>query len=92
MPIKKRYHAFYSGSVHGVGFRFTSERLASSLGISGWVRNLSDGRVELVCEGKETALAEFLKKISDVFGGYIRSADIREESYTGEFPDFDIRS
>jgi len=91
MPVNKRFHAFYSGSVQGIGFRFTAERLASSLGIKGWVSNLSDGRVELVCEGKGPALDEFLKKISDVFGAYMREADIRPEEVTGEFQDFDIR-
>ena len=91
MPMNKRFHAFYSGSVHGVGFRYTAQSAASAYGVDGWVMNLPDGRVELVCEGKDDAVARLFKKISDVFGSYISAADVREEKYIGEFTDFDIR-
>lgn len=70
--MKKRIHAYYSGQVQGVGFRFTAERLAVDLGLSGWVRNLSDNRVELLCEGKEEDLHEILAKIDKRLSGYIR--------------------
>jgi len=89
--MKKRLHAYYSGSVQGVGFRFTAERSAASLGLSGWVKNLHDGRVEVVCEGGEFELKEFLRKIGDVFKEYIMGTDIDWSAATGEFDEFDIR-
>ena len=51
--MKKRIHVYYEGRVQGVGFRFTSEYVAQQLKLTGWVKNLPDGRVELVAEGKE---------------------------------------
>ncbi|MFA5146347.1 MAG: acylphosphatase [Candidatus Omnitrophota bacterium] len=86
----KRIHVYYSGSVQGVGFRFAAERTAGSLGLSGWVRNLGDGRVETVCEGPEVSLKEFLGKIKNIFDGYISDADIEWAEATGEFEGFDI--
>ena len=89
--MNKRLHAFYYGSVQGVGFRFTAERLAVSLGISGFVSNLRDRRVEVVAEGKEPALKEFLEKIRSIFKTYINDIDIDWSEATGEFDTFDIR-
>ena len=89
--MNKRLHAYYSGSVQGVGFRFTAERLASALSITGWVKNLMNGRVELLCEGKESALKEFLEKLNNIFKQYICDSDIEWEEATGEFSEFDIR-
>ena len=60
MIENKRIHAYFSGSVQGVGFRFTAERLASALGLTGWVKNLQDGRVEVTCEGQEKDINGFL--------------------------------
>jgi len=46
--MAKRAHVYYSGSVQGVGFRFTAEDLARQNNLTGWVKNLADGRVEIV--------------------------------------------
>ena len=89
--MNKRLHVYYSGSVQGVGFRFTAERLALSLGLSGWVKNLWDGRVEIICEGAENKLKEFLSRIDDVFKEYIRDSGTEWDEPTGEFSGFDIR-
>ncbi len=89
--MKKQLHAYYSGSVHGVGFRYTAERMALSLDLTGWVKNLRDGRVEVLCEGREEALKEFLKKLETIFKGYIRDCDIEWTEATGGFDGFDIR-
>jgi acylphosphatase len=75
-----------------VGFRFTSERLASKLGLNGWVRNAEDGRVELVCEGEESDIDALLAKISGIFAGYIRDESVERSDASGEFEGFDIRS
>jgi acylphosphatase len=87
----KRIHIFYSGRVQGVGFRFTVERIALKLGITGWVKNLFDGRVELVAEGKEEKLEKFLKEINDYFANYILDSELFWKEPTGEFKDFRIR-
>jgi len=90
--LKKRAHVYYSGSVQGVGFRFTAERLASKLGLKGWVRNVEDGRVELVCEGEGSDIDALLAKLSDVFAGYIRGASVDRSEASGEFKGFDVRA
>lgn len=89
--MKKQVHVYYSGDVQGVGFRYTAERYASALDLAGWVRNLRDGRVEIICEGLENSVQEFLLKIDKVFGDYIKDKDISWNAPSGEFEGFDIR-
>ena len=89
--MDKCLHVYYSGSIQGVGFRFTAEEVATSLDIKGWVRNLEDGRVEILVEGTESALKEFLQKIEAMFSSYIRDREVGWEDATGEFDYFDIR-
>jgi len=67
---------FFSGTVQGVGFRFTAERLARRFPVAGFVRNLADGRVEVVAEGEEAVLVEFLTAIrSSGMKDYIRDVE-----------------
>lgn len=87
----KRVHALYSGSVQGVGFRFTAEASARKFKVNGWVSNLRDGRVEVVAEGEETDLKDFLGQISGEMSHYIVDTDVSWEEPTGEFRDFGIR-
>lgn len=89
--MNKRLNIYYSGSVQGVGFRFVAQSAARPLGITGWTKNLEDGRVEVVCEGEEEALNNFLDRIKDVFGPYIRDVRIETEKATGEFEGFEIK-
>ena len=89
--MNKRLHTYYSGSVQGVGFRFTAERIALSLDIMGWVKNLRDGRVEILCEGRESALKEFLAKLNNIFKEYIHDCETEWDAATAEFGEFDIR-
>jgi acylphosphatase len=89
--VKKQIHVYYSGRVQGVGFRFTAEDAASDLEITGWVRNLRDGRVEIVAEAEEGRLKEFLDKINLHFSSYIQDADIQWLPATGEFKDFGVK-
>ena len=56
-----RAHVFISGRVQGVGYRFSTLDRASELGISGWVRNLPDRRVEAVFEGSQAAVEEMIR-------------------------------
>ena len=90
--MKKQAHAYYSGRVQGIGFRFTAERLAEEQSVLGWVSNLSDGRVELVAEANEDTLKNFLTQINNIFGRYIQDIDIKWVPATGEFKDFGVRS
>ena len=89
--MEKRIHAYYTGRVQGVGFRFTAEDIARSLGVLGWVKNLRDGRVEVVAEAEEKVLKEFLGRINQYFSRYIQDADVAWQEPTGEFKDFGIR-
>lgn len=54
--MKVRRHFFFSGEVQGVGFRYSAFHLAEALGLTGWVRNLWDGRVEMEAQGDEAAV------------------------------------
>jgi acylphosphatase len=85
-----RRHVYYSGRVHGVGFRYTACRLARVRGVGGFVRNLGDGRVEVVAEGDENGLARFLADLEERMGGYIGGVEAAEEPATGEFDGFDV--
>ena len=58
-----RKHIFFSGDVQGVGFRYRSFYIAQSLGLSGWVENLWDGRVEMEVQGSEASIREMLARI-----------------------------
>jgi len=88
----KRIHLFYSGSVQGVGFRYTAQGLANEIGIVGWMKNLCDGRVEVVCEGKKEDIKDFLDKIQKgPLGYYIKNVDVTWEEPTNEFSGFEIR-
>ena len=90
--IDKRIHVFYSGRVQGVGFRYTVESVASKLGLTGWVRNMRDGRVEAVCEGGDKALRSFLDDIRNGFPDYyIKDAQVSWEEPAHEFDKFEIR-
>lgn len=87
----KRAHIFYSGHVQGIGFRYTAQDIAMSLGLKGWVKNLEDGRVEVVAEGKEGDIKEFLGRIAkEQLGRYIKNAELSREKPTGEFDSFEI--
>jgi len=89
--MTKRVHVVFSGRVQGVGFRFTAESEAASLGVVGWVRNLRGGDVEVVAEETEEILKDFVSRLESEFSGYIRDKEISWESPTGEFKDFSIR-
>ncbi len=60
-----RVHVYYSGRVQGVGFRYTVKSLVPGYDVLGIIRNLPDGRVELIAEGEQTELEEFLQAVRD---------------------------
>ena len=90
---KKRVRVTISGRVQGVFFRaYTRDAALAEGGISGWVRNLANGRVEAVFEGDEDKVARMVDwcREGSPFGRVDR-VDVQEEAYRGEFEGFDIR-
>lgn len=77
-PERRRVH--YSGRVQGVGFRYTAHGLAQEYAVAGYVRNLSDGRVELVAEGPREDLDAFLAAVRDALGEKIRDVSVQHEA------------
>ena len=66
-------------------------RIAMNLAVTGWVKNLEDRRVEVVAEGGQKDLEEFLDKISKSYvGRYIKDADVSWEKPAGEFDGFEV--
>ncbi len=88
----KRLHVLFNGHVQGVGFRYSVRHYASSYVITGFVRNLHDGQVELVAEGEQKELSGFLKGIcSGPLNNYIRNYDENWSDALGTFSDFRIK-
>ena len=90
--MKVRAHFIVSGRVQGIFFRSETKHKAKKHGVEGWVRNLRDGGVEAVFEGEEKTVKDLIAfckrgppraRVTDV--------DVKWESYTGEFKDFQIR-
>ena len=65
MTAPQQKHVFVSGLVQGVWFRAWTEQQARQLGLSGWVRNLNDGRVEVVIAGAAPAVSSMLKRLHE---------------------------
>ncbi|MCD6226256.1 MAG: acylphosphatase [Candidatus Aenigmarchaeota archaeon] len=90
--MKIRIHAYVEGNVQGVFFRSNTRNIARNLNLTGFVKNLQDGRVEVVAEGEEekiNKLIEFLKQGPEF--AKVRNVDIKKEKYSGEFEDFEVK-
>ena len=85
-----RRNVVYSGSVQGVGFRATAQRIARRFSVAGWVRNLPNGTVELLVEGQEADVNAFLAKLAQRMAGYVTDVQIAADAATGEWSGFDI--
>ena len=86
----KQAHIFYLGMVQGVGFRYTTQSYADDLGLKGWVRNLSDGRVEIMVEGHREKIEELCRKLDDHFKSYIQHKEVTWQATPGQFKDFRV--
>jgi acylphosphatase len=91
MMSRCRLQIYYSGRVQGVGFRYTAKQVAAGYEIAGTVRNLPDGRVELVAEGVRDELEAFQQGIRDAgLDGFIRQEEARWGEARSEFRGFEI--
>ncbi len=94
MPDSKqpvRWTTLFEGTVQGVGFRYTTERVAGRFAVSGYVRNLVDGRVEVVAEGTEDELRRFIEAVTEAMSGYVRDYQVDRRPGTGQFSGFSLR-
>ena len=88
---REQLRILYSGRVQGVGFRYATKSLAAGFDVTGVVRNLPDGRVELVLEGARGELEEFRKAVQDSeVGGFIRQEEAAWSPAKNEFRGFEI--
>lgn len=87
----QRKHVYFTGRVQGVGFRFTTRQIAADYEVSGFVRNLPDGRVELVAEGQKKQIETFLDELTGFMERYIMDTSLQDEPFAGEFDGFEIR-
>ena len=86
-----RIRVFAGGRVQGVAYRFFAKKYAARLGLTGWVRNLDDGRVEVLAEGPAGPIESFLERLREGPSlARVDSFDVRREPSTGEFADFRI--
>jgi len=89
--MKARAHIFVSGRVQGVFFRDHTQRWASSLNLTGWVRNIRDGRVEALAEGDKEKVEELISRLKEgPPSAQVDKVDVNWEDYKGEFKDFRI--
>jgi acylphosphatase len=88
---RRRLQVFYSGRVQGVGFRYTAKTVAAGFEITGTVRNLPDGRVELVAEGARKELEAFREAIRGAgLAGFIRDENASWSDAQNNFHGFEI--
>ena len=87
----ERREVRYRGRVQGVGFRYTARSIAQLYAVTGYVRNLADGSVELVVEGRAEDISGVLRAIRTEMGRYIRDVQEATLPATGQFTEFDVR-
>ena len=83
---------FFEGRVQGVGFRFTVKQIAKEFDVSGWVKNLPDGRVELRTQGEEDEVTDFVREIREsALTHHIQNVEINDISPLDGVAGFSIR-
>lgn len=85
------FHVFVTGRVQGVGYRDWTRKQAEEIGLTGWVRNTEDGRVEALVCGSDTAVATLLERMRrGPLLAHVESVDA-EKSKTETFSGFEVR-
>ena len=88
---RQRREVHYRGRVQGVGFRWTCHRIAAHFAVTGYVKNLADGRVLVVAEGDPNQLDRFFEAVDAQMGRYIRQKSVQTLAAVGDFREFGIR-
>ncbi|MHC4351822.1 MAG: acylphosphatase [Planctomycetota bacterium] len=83
-------HIIFSGTVQGVGFRFTAHRMAGRHQLTGYVRNLSNGTVEMLAQGSAGDIDDCLRDIQQSLIGHIREVTVEEVPPDPTYADFKI--
>jgi len=83
-------HIIFAGRVQGIGFRFTAHRIARLHQLTGYVRNLSDGSVEMLVQGYTEDVDGCIADIKDSFAGYLREVKIEKVAHNPKYTDFKI--
>ncbi len=83
-------HIIFTGRVQGVGFRFTAYRIAHRYQLTGLVRNLPDGTVEMLAQGRPEDIDDCIRDIKESFVGYTIEAKIEETPLNPQYTDFKI--
>ena len=89
--VHERRTILYSGRVQGMGFRWTALQAMEGLAVTGYVRNLRDGRVELLVEGDPTQTQSAADRVRSAMASLISTEDERIAEATGQFEDLSIR-
>lgn len=87
-PVRR--NVIFRGAVQGVGFRFTTRSLARAHAVTGFVRNLPDGTVELEVQGAADEVARFLDALATRFQDHIRSRQVTEKPPAADTGRFEI--
>lgn len=88
---QQRRTCYFSGRVQGVGFRYTVQNIAQRYNVHGFVRNLPDGRVEVVIEGDQQEIDHMVDDVTQRMNGYIKQLDTDVLPATGEFDQFYVQ-
>lgn len=91
MAANERWVVHFSGRVQGVGFRYTCCRIAAGHQVYGFVKNLPDGRVELVAEGTADAVKAYVQDVCEAMERYIRDSQVDRRTATCQFSSFEVR-
>ena len=83
-------HIVFTGMVQGVGFRFTALRIAHRYELTGFVRNLPNGSVEMLAQGEPKDIADCIRDLQETFQGGIREAKENDVPYDEQYVDFKI--
>jgi acylphosphatase len=83
-------HIIFMGRVQGVGFRFTAHRMASRHQLTGFVRNLRDGTVEMLAQGPAEDIEDCVLDIKEAMAGYVRETVIDDIPPDSKYTDFRI--